>query len=202
MNFIKKIFLSTVLIFSFVGCSSISADNASEFGVETRNPKWAQPIQAEGLDNLFKVSDDVYRSAQPTEGGMTSAKNLGIKTVISLRDTELDKDLNASENAGLNTIHIPITTWHVTDDEILKALVILRDGPKPVLVHCRHGADRTGLIIALYRIVYQGWAKEEAKDEMLHGGYGYHSIWTNIPREIDHADIDTLRQALLGVDKK
>ena len=50
----------------------------------------------------------------------------------------------------------------------------------PIFVHCRHGADRTGMMSALYRIKHDGWSKQEAIDEMVHGGLGFHSIWTNL----------------------
>ena len=48
------------------------------------------------------------------------------------------------------------------------------------LVHCYHGADRTGLIVASYRVIYQNWDLNEAKREMQQGPYGYHSVWKNI----------------------
>ena len=65
--------------------------------------------------------------------------------------------------------------------------------PKPVLIHCRHGSDRTGLIVALYRILYQNWTKEDALEEMLKGGYGHHSIFKNLPQIIRQIDVEKLR---------
>ena len=67
------------------------------------------------------------------------------------------------------------------------------------MLHCHHGADRTGLVIAMYRIIYQGWTKDAALDELLHGGYGYHAMWKNIPSYIKHADVEKIRNA---VDKE
>lgn len=58
-----------------------------------------------------------------------------------------------------------------------KALDLLAEAETPVLVHCSHGADRTGLVCALYRIHFQNWEKEEALAEMLEGGFGYHIFW-------------------------
>lgn len=166
--------------------------------MENRPAKWAQPLTYTGLDNLFIVSEDVYRSAQPKKKGMTSAKQLGVKTVLSLRETELDGKLNEEEGTGLNLVHIPIETTDVTDQNILDALKVLRDGPRPVLVHCRHGSDRTGLIVAMYRMVFQNWSKEEAKDELINGGYGYHSMFKNIPEEIDQADIAAIKATIFA----
>jgi len=63
-------------------------------------------------------------------------------------------------------------------------------------LHCQHGADRTGLITALYRIVYQGWSKDQALEEMLQGGFGYHAVWGNIPDYIRNIDSAWLKQAV------
>ncbi|WP_366112438.1 tyrosine-protein phosphatase [uncultured Campylobacter sp.] len=49
-----------------------------------------------------------------------------------------------------------------------------------VLVHCYHGADRTGLVVAMYRVIYQGWSLDAARSEMIEGGYGFHSMWQDI----------------------
>ncbi len=49
-----------------------------------------------------------------------------------------------------------------------------------MLVHCYHGADRTGLVVAMYRVIYQGWSLDAARSEMIDGGYGFHSMWQDI----------------------
>ena len=64
----------------------------------------------------------------------------------------------------------------------------------PVLMHCKHGADRTGLVSAMYRILYQNWTREQALDELVNGGYGYHSLWKNIPEYLKKVDIEAVRQ--------
>lgn len=183
-----------VLLLCFSACcpanatvSPVPTNTTSE-----RNSRWAVPLQEEGLPNFFQVTPDLYRSAQPDEAGMRNAEKRGIRTVVSLRTSNKDKSL--IEGTKLLLKRVPITTWNVGDDDIATALRAINDSPKPVLVHCLHGADRTGLIIALYRIVFQGWTKEEAKAEMMDGGYGFHSLWMNIPREIDTADIPALKK--------
>ena len=67
---------------------------------------------------------------------------------------------------------------------------------QPVLVHCRHGSDRTGMMVAIYRIVVEGWTKAQAIDEMVNGGYGYHPVWRNLVRYIDALDVDAIRAEL------
>jgi protein tyrosine/serine phosphatase len=56
-----------------------------------------------------------------------------------------------------------MTSWYPEEEEMIKVLQILMDPNRtPVFVHCQHGADRTGLICAAYRLVICGWTKEEA----------------------------------------
>ena len=148
-----------------------------------RPEKWAAPMTCAGVPNLHKVSDKLYRSAQPTAEGMTNLVALGIKTVVNLRDNHSDSD----EIGGLplKARRIEIFTGNMKDKYVTEFLSILDDtNAVPVLVHCQHGADRTGTMCAMYRILREGWTADDAIDEMKNGGYGYHSIWGNLPRFI------------------
>jgi protein tyrosine/serine phosphatase len=66
----------------------------------------------------------------------------------------------------------------------------------PFLIHCQHGADRTGLMSAMYRVLEQGWTPEDALTELIDGGYGYHSMWKNIVRYVRSVDTASLREAI------
>ena len=165
---------------------------------EPRPANWAQPVMLEHSDNFFKVNDDLYRSAQPSKKGMRAYEAFGIRTVVNLRARHTDN--SEAKGTGLVLVHIPTRTRKVASDEfVIKALQAVRDAEKPALVHCMHGADRTGLIIAMYRVIEQGWSKEAALDEMRNGGFGFHSIWEHIPEyleKLDGASIDRIRAAL------
>ena len=148
-----------------------------------RPEKWAVPMTRAGVPNLHKVSDKLYRSAQPTAEGMTNLVALGIKTVVNLRDNHSDSD----EIGGLplKARRIEVFTGNMKDKYVTDFLAIMDDtNAVPVLVHCQHGADRTGTMCAMYRILRQGWTADDAIDEMKNGGYGYHSVWGNLPRFI------------------
>lgn len=85
--------------------------------------------------------------------------------------------------------------WHPQEKEAVKFLKIVTDKKKgPFLVHCQHGADRTGTMCAVYRIAVQGWTKEEAIKEMTEGGFGFHGIWANLIEWINNLDIEKLRE--------
>ena len=154
---------------------------------------WAQPIQLKGAPNLFKVSDTLYRSAQPTAEGMRNLAAMGIKTIVNLRSFHSDRD----EIRGLNLAydHIYMKAWHPEEHEAVRFLQIATDSANsPVLVHCQHGADRTGVMVALYRVAVQGWTKKEALKEMTTGGYGYHEVWTgSLVDWFEQLDIEAIK---------
>jgi len=64
----------------------------------------------------------------------------------------------------------------------------------PLLIHCQHGADRTGTLSAVYRVAVQGWSREEAIREMTQGGYGFHDIWVNLVPWFKKLDIKAVKQ--------
>ena len=160
-----------------------------------RNPKWAQPVKLKNSDNFFKVNNDLYRSAQPTAEALKEYEEYGIKTIINMRTSQSDAPL-MTRGSQMNLFEIPVTTWDIEEEEVIAVLRLMKNSPKPVLVHCKHGADRTGLMNAMYRIVFEGWTKAEAIDEMKNGGYGFHSMWRNIPKFIENADVERIRTAV------
>ena len=159
----------------------------------TRPAVWALPMQLKGVPNLHKVSDNLYRSAQPTAKGMQNLKELGIETIINLRSFHSDRDEIGS--TGLAYEHIYMKAWHPEHKEIVRFLQIVTNPKRtPVLVHCQHGADRTGTMSAIYRITVLGWSKEEAINEMVNGGFGFHGIWKNLAPWIDSLDFDAIEK--------
>ena len=176
-----------------------------------RPDDWADPLAGQGhtLDNLHRITPTLYRSGQPKRADVEALKALGIETVISLRS--FNSDERALAGSGIALVRIPIDTWSIDDAKVLRALVAIRRAEQhgPVLIHCWHGADRTGVVSAAYRMALQGWTKDAARHEMFRGGYGYHTLWRNIPHYIEELDVDALRKplveqglALPGVDLK
>ena len=144
---------------------------AGELG---RPENWAVPIEFPGVGNLHKVDENLYRSGQPTSEGMKTLKEkIGIKTVINLRVFHSDSD--EVSGTGLLNEELSVKAWHIEDEDVVRVLKLIRNKENGhFLIHCQHGADRTGLMSAMYRIVEQGWTKDEAIEEMVDGGYGFH----------------------------
>ena len=173
----------------------VTAPAAAPATTQPHPAAWAAPLAVPGVPNLHRVTANFYRSAQPEAAGFQAlAKNPGIKTVVSLRAFNSDKPLLAG--TGIKLVAIPIHTWHIETEDVVKALATIRraETTGPVLLHCQHGADRTGLITALYRVLYEGWTKAAALDELKNGTFGYHAVWGNIPRYLRNIDTAALRQ--------
>ncbi len=171
--------LAFVAVIAAGGCATPSAGSPSS--TEPARPAgWAQPVTLDGVPNLHRVSPGLYRSAQPTTAGMRRLGEFGIRTVINLRAFHSDRsELDGTELRG---IRIPTHAWAPTRAAARRFLDVVTDpDQQPVLVHCQHGADRTGAMVALYRIAVEGWSRDAALAEMTDGGFGYHSIWTNLP---------------------
>lgn len=155
--------------------------------------EWAKPISAPGLPNFFKVSETLYRSAQPSREGMETACKLGIKTVVNLRTSDSDSDI--IKGLALKSERIPVQTWNPKTEDVIKFLKLVSVKENgPCLLHCKHGSDRTGLMCAMYRIVIQGRDRQQAIDEMTKGGFGFHQIWVNLIEFIEHADIGAIKK--------
>lgn len=161
----------------------------------TRDPRWAPPLTQPGLPNLHRVAPTLYRGAQPEAAGFRAVQALGVKTVINLRSLHSDRDLLAGTTLGYE--HLPMVAWEADEDALLAFLRIATDPTKqPVLVHCQHGADRTGTAIALYRMVIEGWSRQDAIREMTEGGFGFHPEWHNLIEFLERVDVERLRRRL------
>ena len=160
-----------------------------------RPARWAEPVTLAGVPNLHRLTPTLYRSEQPTALGMQNLEQLGIRTVINLRAFNDDRD--EMRGTALRAVHVPVHTWHLETEDIVAVMRELRHPENgPFLIHCQHGADRTGLMSAMYRMLEQGWSADDALAELVDGGYGYHSMWRNIKRYVRSADVDALRSAI------
>ena len=183
-------FISTALLALSFGLMMAPASSQAPAKPE-RNPDWATPMPH--VSNLHQVTQVLYRSAMLDRADVAQLQALGVKTVISLRSFHSDTDL--LKDSGIRTVRIPINTWAIRDRHVIEAMRSIRAAEQqgPVLLHCLHGADRTGMMIAMYRMLYQGWPRDKAVDELKNGGYGYHAVWKNIERYLSRVDVEQLR---------
>ena len=155
-------FLKTWLLMALAGCAALA------------------PHRAEvPLPHFFRVDEHVYRGGQPTTDGFRQLAQMGVKTVINLRAEDArhqEEERRLVESLGMQWIYLPVRSyWKPSDAQILTFLEVARDPRgQPVFVHCRKGKERTGTLVAIYRIVQQGWEPARAYAEAQALGF---SAW-------------------------
>jgi len=121
------------------------------------------------LPNFHQVNVQLYRGAQPLAGGLQTLKEIGIKTIINLRHDAAQTRAEGDEalRLGLRYYSVPMPDLRLPRDEIIQQVfeIITAAENHPVFVHCHHGNDRTGTIIACYRISHDGWTATKARKE-------------------------------------
>ena len=134
----------------------------------------------QGIDNFYQLDKHVYRGAQPTTEGFKYLATIGIKTILDLRE---DGERSSGEkqlvtSLGMQYVNVPMTRLTPpTDAEISKILALLEDTTTgPVFVHCLRGADRTGTIIAAYRIDHDHWDNSRALKEAMSFGMSFFQL--------------------------
>lgn len=157
---LRLVFVLGFLLFpsAFVGCS------ATPRGVPT----------TEGIPNFGRVNPTLFRGAQPDEAGMAGLQRLGVRTVINLRlasDTWPAEEASARAH-GLTYVTAPLAGLSApTPAQVSHILALIESSPAPVFIHCQHGADRTGTIVACYRMQHDGWTVERAFAEAKQFGF-------------------------------
>src|SRR5262245_20356096 len=140
----------------------------------------AAGASAPGVSNFHQVSEHLYRGAQPSPDGIKSLAKLGVKTVIDLRrptEHSCDAEDRAVEAAGMHYVSIPMNGFSApTEEQVRKVLDAVDNSSGPVFVHCRRGADRTGTVIACYRISHDRWANRKALQEAKDCGMSWIEI--------------------------
>ncbi len=164
------------------------------FSLNTLFANEVDSVLLSGVKNIYKVDEGVYRSGQPTKEQFLLLDRYGIDEILNLRF--LGSDKKKANQTSLKLHHNKIITEVINEHKLLEALRIIKDRQGNILIHCRHGSDRTGAVVAMYRIVFQGWTKEKAINELKNGGYGYHSIYVNIPGLINKVDIESFKKKL------
>ncbi|MCG3181263.1 MAG: hypothetical protein BIFFINMI_03642 [Phycisphaerae bacterium] len=158
-----------------------------------RPPAWALPIESDGLPNFFKVSNGLYRGAQPTDEGIGRLGQFGVRTVIDLRGAHDESEAVAA--AGMDYVQIPCNAFDPREEAVVQFLRLFAEpGNGPVFVHCLAGRDRTGLMVAAYRMAVQGWTHEQAIDELIRGGFGYNPDVMPIDEFVTRLDVARLRR--------
>ena len=133
------------------------------------------------LPRIHQINEWLYRGAQPRPGGIRRLADIGINTIINLRGTNAQTRADEAEarSLGLNYFNIPLPIWGRPNDGDVRRILEIITAPESgrVFVHCRDGIDRTGMIVALYRIKTEDWCTEMATGEAARYGMRNHQYW-------------------------
>ncbi len=126
---------------------------------------YGDKLRLTGLPNAARVNDFLYRGAQPHVDLRSEAP--------ARRDSEREQ----AEALGIHFVSIPVSGWDApTNEQVAQFLALFRNNSKEkVFVHCRYGADRTGVFVAAYRMAYEGWPAQQAMNEMYF--FGFNGFW-------------------------
>jgi protein tyrosine/serine phosphatase len=138
-------------------------------------PPTRDPVFAEDLPNYMVVNQQISRSGRPTFTGLKMLKDMGIKTIIDIENNDqvISREKSAAQKMGFRFFSSPMD-WESrpNDRQVQRILEALQDKSlQPILLHCMHGRDRTGLIIGLYRVFVDKWQPKKAYEEMLADGF-------------------------------
>lgn len=152
--------------------SAQQADSRSAADSAASHP-FAQKKNVAGVRNFGEVTPELFRGAQPTKEGFEQLQQLGVGIVVDLRD-DGSKERDEVTKLGMQYVSIPWRCYDPRDASVAQFLTLVRDNPgKKIFVHCRLGTDRTGMMVAAYRMSRQGWTAQEARKEMEAFGYSF-----------------------------
>lgn len=177
--------MRTVLGFFFLASVAISSAEpaAQTSAVDSRTAvpsDHGERFELPGVPNGGKISDSLFRGAQPHAEGLVQLKNLGVTTIVDLRGDDQNKvewERRQSQALGMHFVNIPVGGWQSpSNEQVAQFLLLFRDHPQErVFVHCRFGRDRTGVFVAAYRMAIEGWQPQQAINEMYF--FGFNGLW-------------------------
>ena len=150
-----------------------AAENPSAFS-------FGEKVHIEGIHNAGKINEVLYRGAQPRKPGFAELKKLGVTTIVNLRGEDQNKiawERQEVQELGMRFVHIPVSGWAPpSQEQVAEFLALFREHPgEKIFVHCRFGDDRTGVLVATYRMAMDRWSAEQAIQEMYF--FGFNGFW-------------------------
>ena len=144
-------------------------------------PSWSANLQVSGVPNFHQVNEKVFRGGQPTDEGLGSLAKLGIKTIVDLRrpnEHSTGDEERIVKSLGMRYVNVPMNGIVApTEEQVVRVLALLNDTEGgPVFVHCRRGADRTGTVLACYRMGHDRWDNKKAFKEAKELGMSWMEV--------------------------
>ncbi len=153
---------------------------------EAQNSKTKKADITNVIPNFRQINHNLYAGGRPKEAGVEQLAQMGIKTIVDLErgifeeePQVVKREEETAEKLGIRFQKVPILSFFPPKDErVDKALSLITDPDnQPVFIHCEHGRDRTGIVIAAYRMKFEGWPPQEAYKEMKKYGFRRYLFW-------------------------
>ena len=172
----------TSLFFLFLaapGPSLPAQSSASATSTPVLRSAYGEKLKLAGLPNGGKITEALFRGAQPRTEGIDQLKKLGITTIVDLRGGNRDlveQERKQAESLGIRFVNIPVSGWSPpTNDQVAQFLSLFSNKKEKIFVHCRFGDDRTGVFVATYRMAFDRWPSQQAMKEMYF--FGFNGFW-------------------------
>jgi tyrosine-protein phosphatase SIW14 len=184
-------FFVLLFLLSFPSLSSPVPFRQTAVSTSSTSPAIAKKLSIPGIPNAGKVSDSLFRGAQPQIDSLDELQKLGITTIVDLRSESpalREHERAKAESLGIHFVSIPVKGFATpTSEQLAEYFSLFRQAPpQKVFVHCRYGEDRTGVFIAAYRIAFEHWTADQAYSEMLqfHFNQDWHPSMTAYIRSL------------------
>ncbi len=174
------------LVMSAIACGGAPDDGSTSAAESTAGDVSEEALTAAPLANFHKVRTGLYRGGHPDAAGLDYLKKLGVKRIVNLEvgdfveayPWDITKELDEAHARGLTELRYPMSAFEPAvsgefDAHMNQILAILKTATATdaIYVHCKHGQDRTGLVLGLERVIDEKWAPKAAHDEMLKIGF-------------------------------
>lgn len=137
----------------------------------------ASDVASLHLRNAGQINDHLYRGGEPSQEGLEDLSHLHVSVVIDLRESgsATEAERRAVEALHMKYINVPFPAMSAPSFAEMKRVLslIVSDDAGTSFVHCRRGKDRTGTVIACYRIQHDGWTAARALAEAKAYGMSY-----------------------------
>jgi protein tyrosine/serine phosphatase len=131
-------------------------------------------LEFQQIPQLHEVNELLLRGGRPTKQDYLDLRNQGVQLVINLENDkkQMKNEEKWSQELGFHYFPAPMSAFSTPNDKLVdQVLALLQQGQEKIFLHCKHGEDRTGMIIGLYRVLVQGWSAKDAYQEMLDRGF-------------------------------
>lgn len=163
-----------------------SLTQSGEHESDSRNS--GMQIDKDLIPDFSEVTPTLYRGGQPKERGFEALAKMGFQIVVDLR-RDGDSERDEVTRLGMQYVSMPWQCSFPKESVFADFMTLIRTNPgKKIFVHCRAGDDRTGMMVAAYRMAEEGWSAERAKKEMITFGFSFMHRHLICPRLADYEE--------------